>query len=286
MIDHNLLKIFVKVAEQGSFTRAAKMLNQPKSRVSRGVARLEDSLGVQLIRRTTRKSTLTETGKEFYQKVHPLLLGIDHEVSRINEKDKEMSGVIKITATESIAQIILGKIISEYSKRYPRVEFQVIVTNDKLDLTQENIDIAFRAGKLEDSTLIQKKFIETRFILVTSPEYHQKFGAPETIKELNAHQFLGFSPVIGSDMKDFDEISSAVMSDSLSMLRTMVLKGSGITILPEFYCDDLIEEKRLLRVVPSWISKLGHIHILYPPTKNLPKRVKEFISLSKKLYPK
>ena len=170
-MDYNLLKTFSKVAELGSFTQAAKVLNHPKSRVSRAISRLENELDVQLIRRTTRKTTLTSSGQEFFHNIHPLLNSINNEITKVSNQQHEMSGTIRITTSQDIGQALVSKVISLYNSKYPNVQFDTIITNDFLDLVKENIDIAIRAGKLKDSTLIQKKFISTHFIIVCSKKY-------------------------------------------------------------------------------------------------------------------
>ena len=116
-IDLNLLKIFIKVAESGSFTMAAVKLSQPKSSVSRGISKLEESLGVELIRRTTRRTSLTSNGVDFLKKIQPLFLNLENAINSLLEKDREMSGSIRLTASDSIGQTILSKILSEFSLR-------------------------------------------------------------------------------------------------------------------------------------------------------------------------
>jgi DNA-binding transcriptional LysR family regulator len=283
-MDYNLLKTFSKVAELGSFTQAAKILNQPKSRVSRAIARLEDELGVELIRRTTRKSSLTRTGEEFYKNITPHLIEISNELTRVSDKQEEMTGTIRITTSDSFAQNTIAEIISVYNSKYPQVEFEMIITNDYLDLVKENIDLAFRAGKLKDSTLIQKKFIQTRFILVCSSSYIDKYSLMTSIGDLQSHKYLSFKPLESQLKAKGAIIKSVLRTDSLTMLLKMALKGYGITVLPDFICQNYIDSKELIRILPSWSSKSETSHILYPPTKNLSKKVKAFIEVAQSIY--
>jgi LysR family transcriptional regulator for bpeEF and oprC len=235
VMDYNLLKTFVKVSELGSFTKAAKILNQPKSRVSRAIARLESELDVQLVRRTTRKTTLTIPGQEFFQNISPLLNSIDNETIRVSNQQEEMSGTIRITASQDIGQTLVSKVISLYSSKYPRVQFETKITNDFLDLTKENIDIAFRAGKLKDSSLIQKKFISTHFIIVCSKKYVETFGAPTSLEDLDNHKFLSFKRLEKDFFNKSVILSPIVTTDSIPMLLNMILNNDGIGILPSFF---------------------------------------------------
>jgi DNA-binding transcriptional LysR family regulator len=283
-MDYNLLKTFSKVAELGSFTKAAKILNQPKSRVSRAISRLENELGVELIRRTTRKSSLTSTGEEFYKNITPHLVEISNELTRVSDKQDEMVGTIRITTSDSFAQHTLSKIISDYHSKYPKVKFEMVITNEYVDLVKENIDIAFRAGKLKDSTLMQKKLMPTSFIFVCSKEYIDKYSAPNRLEEIQNHQFLSFKPLERLFTDKGVHLNSVVRTDSLPMLLKMALNGDGVTILPDFLCEKHILNKELVRVIPSWKSKSENIHILYPPTKNLSKKVKSFIAVAQSIY--
>ena len=283
-MDYNLLKVFAKVAELGSFTKAAHDLKQPKSRVSRGIARLEDQLQVQLIRRTTRKTSLTASGEDLYKNIYPLLKEVDVELNRVAERDKEMSGKIRITAPDSIAETVLAQIISTYSKKYPLVTFETIITNERLDLTKHNIDIAFRAGTLPDSSLMQRKFIRSKFILVCSQNYLDKHGSLNSQTDLKKHRFLMFSPLESNELKSLSSVNKVLSSDSLSMILQMAIKGDGIAALPEFYCREFLSSKDLIHVLPSWKSTAGPVTILYPSSKNTSQRVKTFIDVARQEF--
>ena len=283
-MDYNLLKTFVKVSESGSFTKAADILNQPKSRISRSIARLENELGVELIRRSTRKSSLTSIGEEFYNKISPHLNAINNELIDVSDKQSEMIGTIRITTSDSFAQTLLTQIISEYNSKYPKVKFEMLITNDYVDLVKENIDIAFRAGKLKDSSLIQKKFVPTNFILVCSKEYFRNYSTPTCLEELQNHKYLSFKPLEKLFIDKGVTINPLLKTDSLQMLLKMALNGDGITALPDFLCDKYILSKELVRVIPAWRSKNENVHILYPPSKNQSKRVREFIEIAMRIY--
>ncbi|MBT4763215.1 MAG: LysR family transcriptional regulator [Bdellovibrionaceae bacterium] len=283
-MDYNLLKTFSKVAELGSFTQAAKVLNHPKSRVSRAISRLENELDVQLIRRTTRKTTLTSSGQEFFHNIHPLLNSINNEITKVSNQQHEMSGTIRITTSQDIGQALVSKVISLYNSKYPNVQFDTIITNDFLDLVKENIDIAIRAGKLKDSTLIQKKFISTHFIIVCSKKYLENFGSPTTLEDLKNHKFLSFKGLEREFFNKSIRITPVVTTDSIPMLLNMILNNDGIGILPSFFCKEHLEDKTLVQIIPTWKSKTGHLRILYPPNKNIPHKVKAFIDIATSIF--
>ncbi|MDX2471158.1 MAG: LysR family transcriptional regulator [SAR324 cluster bacterium] len=280
-MDYKLLIVFEKVAQLGSFTKAAHVLGQPKSRVSRAIAKLEDELGVQLLRRTTRKTSLTSIGEEFFQNIQPLLAKIEDELVKVSNFQDEMSGVIRITAPEDLGQTLVAQIISAYTAKYPGVMVQAILTNNILDLTKENIDLSIRAGKLVDSNLIQKKLLKMNFIFVCSKNYVHTHGRPTEIKGIESHKFLSFRNIEKEFFKGKGEeriaFSPRVISDSLPMLLNLVLNGDGIAIIPDFFCNEHLDSGDLVRLFPRWQSDTEHVHILYPPSQNTSRKVKMFI---------
>ena len=278
-MDYNLLKIFGKVAELGSFTKAAKVLNQPKSRVSRAISRLEAELGVHLIRRTTRKTSLTNLGEEFYKKTTPLLNSIQNEIINVTNQQEEMSGLLRITAPQDIGDSLLPQIIAAFNSKYPNVEIQTLITNEILDLTKENIDISFRAGKMQDSSLIQKKLMTASFIAVCSKKYLAQFGQPK-VTDLTNHKFLYFKGLEKNFFEKNVKIEPIVTSDSISMLLSLALNDVGITFIPEYICQKELLSGDLIRVLPDLKSQTGHIHILYHSSKNTPVKIKKFIEIS------
>jgi len=280
----NLLKTFSKVAELGSFTKASKVLNQPKSRVSRAISRLEAEVGVQLLRRTTRQTSLTSSGQDFFKKIHPLLIELNTEVDRISSLENEISGILRITAPEDMGQTIVAEVITVYTNLYPKVQVQAIITNEFLDLTKENIDVAFRAGKLADSNLMQRKLRDVCLIMIASKSYLQTYGKPIKISDLEKHKFLSFKNsdrfVISNKLVKNDIIKPVLRSDSFSMLLNMALNDMGITICPDYYCNSYLEKGDLVRVLPNWVGQKSGIHLVYPPSKNQSLKIKKFIEVA------
>ncbi len=282
-MDLNLLKTFAKVSELGSFTKAAEALRQPKSRVSRAISRLEKELEVGLIRRTTRQIALTNEGREFFQNIQELISKLEEEVEHISDSKKEVGGVLRVTAPDDLGQSILLDIIAKYNDLYPNVEVQTILTNDYLDLTKENIDLAFRVGQLEDSNLIQRSFKDVHFIAIASREYVQRFGIPQTAQDLKDHKILTFRNFDFNNLTEENDqridYRYRINTSSIPMLLNMAVNGNGITIAPNFYCEDYIRAGKLVHIFPKWRGPTQSIRILYTPTSNLSKRTKAFLDL-------
>ncbi len=287
-MDLNLIRTFAKVSELGSFTRAAKELNQPKSRVSRAISRLESDLGVELVRRTTRRTNLTTAGEDFYQRVYLLISQLEQEVDYANEYKDEVEGLLRITAPEDLSQTIVAKIIAAFNSRYPKVKIKIIISNDYLDLTKENIDLAFRAGKAKDSNLIQRKLFDTHLVTVASKKYLQTYGHPNTLEDLKKHRVMLFGEIesekiFGKKAKNL-KIDSFLRTDSFPMLLQMALQHQGITVIPAIICNEQVKSGELQLVFPENNTGKSPINLVYPPTKNMPKKTRAFIDTAVTLF--
>jgi LysR family transcriptional regulator for bpeEF and oprC len=276
-VDYNLLKTFYNVIQTESFTKAAALLNQPKSRVSRAISRLENQLGVELIRRTTRRTSATSIGRDFYQNISPILKNLNNELIKVCNYQKEMTGTIRLTAPQDIAQTVIAKIISGFNTKYPNIQIQSIITNELLDLTKDNIDLSFRAGSLKDSNLIQKKLMNVNFIFISSKSYLEKNGYPIRLSELNKFKFLSFKNMEQLWFKNKINVKPLLQTDSIPMLLSMVLNSDGITILPDYFCKEYLESGKIVRIFPNLKSPPETIHMLYHQSKNSSNVVKKFI---------
>jgi DNA-binding transcriptional LysR family regulator len=246
--------------------------------VSRHIANLERDLGVELIRRTTRQTSLTQAGQDFFQRTAGLLKELEEQVNIISDYQDEVSGLIRVTAPEDMAQTILKDAIHDFEAEFPKVQFEIIVSNEYLDLTKENIDFAFRAGRMADSNLKQRKLIDTQFILVASKGYLNTYGRPSRSEDLAKHKLLAFSSI------GFEHFSSQELGlkpyfkcDSFPVLRSMALSNQGIAIVPEFFCRPKLESGELEKILPECALKSAPLHLVFPASKNLPLRNRLFI---------
>lgn len=286
-IDLNLLKVYAKVLELGSFTQAAKALKWPKSRVSKSIIRLEQMLNTQLIKRTTRSVSITREGELFYQKISPHLKAMEDEMMRINEDANKMMGTIRLSAPEDVGHTILGDLISEFNELYPEIKFDVILANEFVDLNKLKIDLAFRIGKLEDSNLIQKKIGDVELVLAATSDYLKKYGTPLTKKDLSQHKLLTFIKM--DAVIDFDpleeiigkgDLKSRFGCNSFPMIYNQMKKHKGIALIPDFYCRDEFLRGDIIRVLPTFSAGRRSIHLIYTPTTSMPKRIRTFIDFA------
>ena len=181
---------FVAVAEASNFTQAAKKLLISTAQVSRQVSELEQRLNTKLFYRTTRKVTLTEEGQLFYQQCRSILEGLEVAERSLTNLQSLPQGKIKISAPVTYGERHIIPLVNQFLIRYPQVEIEVQLSNQRINLIDEGYDLAIRLGQLDDSSLIAKRISSRQHFLCASPSYIQQHGKPETITDLKQHNCL------------------------------------------------------------------------------------------------
>lgn len=285
----NALQMFQEVVRAGSFSKAALILNQPKSRVSRHVARLEKDLGVQLIYRTTRQFQLTQAGQDLFQRTAPLLNELSQTWDQLSQSSDEMSGPIRMTVPEDIGSEFMGKVCKEFTDLYPKVHIGVWSSNLFIDLVKESIDVAIRIGRVKDSTMIQKKIGSVELIFVASPDFISRYGGPFKIDDLERIPFLAFTPadlkramvkVTNGKEKRTLKVTPQFASNNFFTLRQAALANGGVALLSMFLARDYIAKGELVQVCKEWATESNPIQFLIPHQKEPPVRVKKFVEFA------
>ncbi len=284
-IDLNKLRIFREVVLAGSFSKAALNLKQPKSRISRVISSLEKELGLQLIYRTTRQFHLTQAGTELFNRISPLMLELKKSIEQVASESDETSGLIKVTVPDDIGTELLGQLCHEFMEIYPKIQIGVHASNDIVDLVKNSVDISIRIGRIKDSTMIQKKIGHIEMIFVMSPLLFQKYQ-PRRLKDLEKIPFLAFEAF---DLKThFVKITNGKEklkfkfiprfgSNNFFVLRSMVLRGTGVALLPVFMVKRFLESGELVQVTKDWKVEGLPIQILIPQQKEIPPKIRKFI---------
>lgn len=283
------IDVFVKVVQCGSFTQAAQLLNMPITTVSGKVANLEKRLGITLLNRTTRKLHLTENGGVFFKRCVAALDEIKAGENELSTSKSELEGVLKITSSLDVGQFLLPPIMRSFLKEHPKLQIELSLTNRIVDLVGEGVDLAIRIGKLKDSTLIARKFIEAQGCLWASPSYIKKYGQPQQPKQLKEHKFIKFSRV-EKNMKlnkngvtvEIENTTGQIIVDDMSTLKTFVLAGDGIGLIPDFLCEEEELSGKLVRLMPSWVSGSIELSFVYPPQRFVSPKVRAFIEWAQK----
>jgi DNA-binding transcriptional LysR family regulator len=285
-VDLNDVATFVRVAEGGGFTAAAKALGVPKSTVSRSLARLEKALGVRLLHRTTRALALTDAGRAYFERVHDALSGVAEASADVVDLGKDPRGTIRITAPVDIGQALLAEVVTRFVEKYPGVRFEVSLTARVVDLVAEGFDLAIRASPLRDSSLVARRLGGAGMGLFASPAYLKRRGTPAKVADLAGHEFIGFraesmrGPLLlsGPDGDERVQAGGGIEADDLLFVHRLVMTGAGIGLLPLFLtaCASKAEREALVRVLPDW-SLLGPaLSVVAPSARHEPRRVRLF----------
>jgi DNA-binding transcriptional LysR family regulator len=277
MIKLSNIHIFVKVIEAGSFVGASKQLGYPRSTVSRKVSQLEDSLGVRLIQRSTRKLGLTALGREYYLMCRSALTDIDRANQLISETQTNPSGVLRITAPLAAQRGFICRWITEFLGLNRNIVGEILFSDENIDLIAEGVDIAFRAGELKNSSLVARKLGDSKHVLCSSPDYLHTNGPVQSLKQLKEHDCI----VYGSAQQDMTwrlnanqethvlRINSRVIVNSMEFALEACLASLGIALLPMVVAEKHISEKRLEVVMEEYSSDPIGLYVVYPTKRNL-----------------
>ena len=280
------LEAFIAVVEAGSFTAAAERLDVAKSAVSRRVSSLEERLGVQLLRRTTRRLNLTETGKSFYEHSARILADLDEAEAAVLQQHGELRGQLRVALPLSFGAGHMYRPIAEFSRRHPRVRFDLDLNDRRIDLIAEGVDLAVRIGRLADSSLIARRLFEARTVICASPDYLERRGTPQTPDELADHDCLVYSNLpdpakwVCNDadgVRHAIEVPMTMMASSGDFLCAAAIEGLGLVMQPTFIAGDAISRGELQPVLTDYAWPVTPAYAIYPPTRHLSYRVREFI---------
>ena len=285
MTDLNDIAIFVKVAQFGSFSRAAHALGMPVSTVSRRISELEQQLGVTLLQRTTRKLTLTVQGQDYFHECQePLTILADAE-RVLTQTQKKPEGILRVTVPVVLREEAFLQFVSAFLKNYPRIRIDLFITNEFINFVEQNIDVGIRFGDLEDSSLIAKRLGFNVRYLVATPSYLKGRALPEKPEDLRAHQCVLMNgkngearwDLVSGKKQESVEVSGEISSRDFNSVSYFTHNGHGIGLLPFNYCDGMVADGRLQRVLPKWSSPKIPVHALYPTRKFLPARLRVFL---------
>ncbi len=286
-MDLDTIPVFIKVVQSGSFSQAARELGIPNTTVSAQIARLERSLGMTLIQRTTRQLIITQAGQTFYEGCVRAMGELQATQSELESATKEPTGTLRISVASDVAHSILPPIIKTYLEKYPKAQVDVVVTNRMVDMVKEGIDVVICAGELNDSGLVAKKLIEIAGGFWATEAYLRKAGALKHPRDLKDHQCLVLTPLSRKEMKlnnGSEEVKvmppSRLVADELEALREFALLHIGIAFLPDFMAEDRQSNPKLIRVLPKWRWTETKLSLVYPSQKYVPPRLRAFIEIA------
>ncbi|MGO7167054.1 LysR family transcriptional regulator [Rhizobium leguminosarum] len=281
------LMVFGRVVECGGFSAAARRLNMSVTMVGNHVQSLEDRLGVRLLNRTTRKVSLTETGKYYYERSSQILAELDEADRTAGALSTTPRGTLKVYTSSAIVRFLLP-VVSEFMELYPSISLDFSVGERMVDMIEDGYDLVMRTVPPPDSSLVARKLTPWRHMLVCSPAYFESHPMPKTPAEVADHNCLQYAYYPYGDEWRFEDgdgnkesvkISGNVVSNSAEMLRFLTLTGRGIFLAPSFVVFDDIAEGRLVKIMPDYRPVEFNINAVYPNRSHLPTKVRLFIDL-------
>lgn len=283
------LGLFVRVAEMGSITAAARSLNVSLSVASQRLKRLEQRLGVRLFYRTTRRLKLTPEGAVLLEQGRPLLEDLDALTTGLARAGREISGTLRVTMPAAFGRRYVSPLLPRFLARHPALDVHMIVADQMLDLAREGLDLAIRIGALEDSSLVSRKIATNRRILCAAPSYLRRHGTPRTPEDLASHACLVLwgrnGPIDSWSLRGADgrehvvHVRGRLQSNSGEVIRDAVLAGEGIALLSTWHvCDDL-RTGRLRTVLPDYALPESGIYAVMPQRRLVLPRVRAFVDL-------
>ncbi|GAD78409.1 LysR family transcriptional regulator [Vibrio ezurae] len=282
------MAMFVHVAESESFSRTAKSLGVAPSSVSRSITRLENALEQKLLHRTTRKMRLTNKGEEVYLICRDIMNSAKLVTNAVKSDDTAISGSLKVAAPKALAKQVLMPVILDFMTQYPRVDFQLKVTDQHVDLIRDDIDLLIHITDTPIEALVGKVLSECRLIMCASPMYIAQNGIPQSPQDLLKHNCL----CLGEDLKDRCWVlTSSNQTCSVNVRGTFhvnhseirreaVLRGLGISIFPEFSVHQYILSGEVVPLFDNWHisgNYQGNVIAQYPQSKYLPTQLTHFI---------
>src|SRR5450830_418355 len=274
------VEAFVMVAEKGSMTSAAIALGRTASVLSRAVTRLETHLGVQLLRRTTRRLSLTEQGRLYLEQARAAFTLFEDVERNIQGVTDTLSGNIRVSVPTTYGHFRLPEILQRFYERYPNVRIDLSIANRNVDLVGEGFDFAIRLGQIPDSGLVARKLEDAPLCLIAAPGYLQRAGTPQCLADLEHHSCLHFvmpstgriSPWLFRENDEDIEIlpkGNIHIHDDVLGLVSLARSGIGICQTYDFIARDLIQHGSVVEIMAHTRGRSKYFSLIYPPHRRL-----------------
>jgi DNA-binding transcriptional LysR family regulator len=277
--DLNDLFYFSIVVEKNGFAAAGRALEIPKSRLSRRIAQLEERLGVRLLQRSTRRFAVTEAGQRFYRHCQAVIAEAQAAEDAVAQLTSEPRGLVRMSCPVSITQNVMASVLPGFAEKYPQVKLLVLSTNRRIDLINENVDVAVRVRfKLDtDADLVVRTFGHSHSLLVASPAYLEKHGRPQQPEDLAKFDTISIAELesqswelTGPDGRKYQfEHQPRLMCGDFPLVRAATEQGLGIALLPESVVCAPLKDKALEVILPEWSPPQGIVHCVFPSRRGL-----------------
>lgn len=287
MHDLNDALIFAKVVEHGSFSAAARALRQPKSTVSRRVQELEARLDVQLLHRTTRRLGLTEAGSIFYEHCRAIGLRLEEATHAVASLQARPRGWLRVAASSTVASSWVAPLLGEFHARCPEIQIELALSDQRLDLIAEELDIALYVGDLPDSSLVARRLARFQTRVYASPDYLRRHGEPRHAAQLSEHRVLALTtqrrgngyewPLHGDGGLERIPVRPLLACNDASLLHGPLLAGQGLLLACAFSMRPYLDSGVVREVLPGWRGPELALHAVFPRGRPLSPKVRAFV---------
>ena len=289
------MRIFAKVVESGSFTGAAARLSVSPGTISEHIKELEERLGTRLMNRTTRKLSLTETGRAFYERSSRILADLEEAEQAATNLQAALRGELRVNASPCFGMLQLASAISDFTARFPEISVELMLSDRMADLIDEGFDLAVRGEPIPDSSLIARQLGPVRVVICATPGYLERHGTPKTPADLARHNCLMLTGpsqlrnwhLIEADGTPADvALTGHLRSNNPGVLMCAALAGQGLVCLPTLMTGDALRTGRLVTVLDEYLAQPFTLRALYPPNRHLSAKVRAFVDFLAERYGK
>ena len=279
------MSTFIRIVEAGSISSAAEQLGLVKSAVSRRLSDLENRLGIQLINRTTRRSSLTEEGEHYYRRALKIVDDVDELHSSATDTRMKLRGALKLSLPLSFGLRHMTEALNLFKIDHPDLTLSLDFSDRQVDLVEDGFDLAIRIADLPDSTLIARRLSVAKFVLCASPEYLEKVGHPNIPKDLKTHKILAylnsrdrtwlFVDTNGSETRI--NVSADIYANNGDYLYDAAIAGLGVARIPTFIAWKGLRQGQLIQVLPNFSLSEFNVYAVYPKTRHRTQRVSRLV---------
>lgn len=279
------MRVFTYVVDAGSFAKAADKLDLSRGMTSRYVAQIERHLGVRLLNRTTRQLSLTEAGEDYFQRATQVLALVDEAEHAATRDVAQPSGTLRINTSVAFGARHGGEAINAYLQRYPEVRVNLTLNDRVVDLVEEGFDVAVRIARRVDPGLVARRITRARMVACASPEYLRKHGMPKSPAQLVQHNCLTYAYAglhndwhfMHGKREQSVKVSGNLHGNNGHLLAHAAVGGLGVIVQPTFLVYELLQQRKLVRVLEGWEAEALTIFAVYPSRQFLPPKVRTFI---------
>lgn len=280
------LRLFIRVVETGSFSKASTDLGITQPTATKHVAALEKRLGARLLHRSTRGATPTEVGAAYYDKCKAIARQLEDADNLAALMQSRVSGTLRISTSVAFGRRVLVPMVLRFMQQHPELQVDISFEDRYVNLVEQGMDLALRMGRLADSSLGARYLGVNHWVLVGAPAYLREHGTPTTPAELAGHAALIYSTVQGDDVWHFTgadgrphatAVHGPLRSNNLSALLAAARAGMGLTVLPRYVAQTSLRAGEVVPLLPGWTLPTQEMHAVYPSPRLVPTKVSGFV---------